>query len=416
MNTRTQCLGITIKGIQCKRTIRNGQYCTIHANQAHEHYNPRCSVIRTNHRMNETKEETKEDTTEETEEEMKEETKEVVCKCCCSPVDVSVASYMSCSNRRKQHTVCEDCVQGHVQSNLNQGVATCKCMFDPSEKCGGIYSRTKLLSMLPPETVERFEDALQVCEVSAMSKQIDNFHICPHCSKFGVIVNEKYDKTLQCQHPACGKSWCAKCRQEHAPNKSCLKYTRAFTPESVAAFVSFQISNAILHKCPRCFTSFVKEDEGTNGAGCNAMNCPKCRVHSCYLCNAVLPSHDYYRHFKGNSSPASDRRCVLYNAYGTDAGNKQYHQTRIVNACMAMLLENIDNVQVLREMVYQCIRVHKVLTMKQLPRNIQAICTQQPPPPPQQPRVPFHIRMVEHAVQVHKRVFSMFTRAFQTTH
>lgn len=410
MNARTQCFGVTMKGARCKRQLRNGQYCTSHIHQAQE-VQPHSRVRRTLRRrlhMNDTEEtkeeETKEDETKEEEEE--EANGELECKCCCSVIDISAANFISCNRRRKQHAVCEDCVKGHIQSNLNQGVATCRCMFDPSEKCGGVYLRSELFSMLPPETVERFEDALQVCEVAEISKQNDNFHICPHCSKYGVIVTNEYDSLLTCQHPACGKSWCVKCRQEHAVGKSCLKFTRAFTPESIASFISFQMSNAVLHKCPRCFTSFMKEDEGSNGDGCNAMTCPKCHTHSCYLCNAKLPNQDYYRHFKGASAPASDRRCLLFNAYGLNAGNKKHHEMRIAKACIRMLLENTDNIQVLKEMVKQCVDTHKVLTVNQLPREIKVkLNNQQNDQAQNQPQVPL--------VTFYRRAMSMIASAFQ---
>jgi len=286
-----------------------------------------------------------------------------VCKCCFE--EITINREVKCSSN-SEHVFCGDCVDGYVKSNLTKGIATYCCMFHSSDNCGGTYKAERVLDSISDViTRNQFIETHLIYSTAQLASVLDNFCICPHCKKYGVIRNTD-DIILQCEYNACRRRWCIKCNGEHDINhqtNSCLK---AVNEDNYKTFIDNLITNSILHKCPSCFTAFVKDD----GDGCNCMTCPKCNTHSCYVCYEKLPKDDYYRHFGSG-------RCPLFNVSEQQSnnentrtiGNRQFHEDKIISACRNLVAENLDRHELCQKMSDYIVNVHKINIHPQNPNS-----------------------------------------------
>ena len=251
---------------------------------------------------------------------------------CCFDEEVKNEDLIRCSNATasNKHLVCKMCLENYVKSMLETATATLACMFHTADSaidnCNGCYTETDFKNVLDEDKFKIFTDCREMQEVSKMAGIIDNFQICPNCSKFGCAVEVPKGVShiyVKCQN--CAVSWCSDCRRNAHGDKHC--YNLIFKPdETLRDKVSYidkminEISTSKLtHSCVACGTKFYKEE------GCNHMTCPKCKTHSCYLCNAKLPPADVYKHF-GNPGG-----CTLHNERHKNgkSGNVVYNNTRI---------------------------------------------------------------------------------------
>ncbi|KAG9253199.1 uncharacterized protein F5Z01DRAFT_658132 [Emericellopsis atlantica] len=123
-----------------------------------------------------------------------------------------------------------------------------------------------------------------------------------------------------CQSPECGRPSCLTCgkswKDVHVCNESSLVALRTQ--------VETAMSLAIKRVCPKCNTSFVKND------GCNKLTCP-CGYKMCYVCRADL-SEEGYRHFCDHFRPDGDPRpceeCDRCNLWESEDTNKILRQAR----------------------------------------------------------------------------------------
>ncbi|KAK3994902.1 putative E3 ubiquitin-protein ligase ARI4 [Cladorrhinum sp. PSN332] len=122
-----------------------------------------------------------------------------------------------------------------------------------------------------------------------------------------------------CQNPACAKQSCLACtkawKDPHVCNESALVSLRTQIEQAM--------SMAIKRVCPKCNTSFVKNQ------GCNKLTCP-CGYKMCYVCRKDIGARDGpdagYRHFCEHFRPGGDGRskcaectkCSLWEAEDTD--------------------------------------------------------------------------------------------------
>ncbi|KAK4226177.1 putative E3 ubiquitin-protein ligase ARI4 [Podospora fimiseda] len=122
-----------------------------------------------------------------------------------------------------------------------------------------------------------------------------------------------------CQNPKCSKQSCLSCQKAwkdpHVCNESALISLRTQIEQAM--------SMAIKRVCPKCNTSFVKNE------GCNKLTCV-CGYKMCYVCRKDISATDGpdagYRHFCDHFRPGGDARskcanctrCNLWEAEDTD--------------------------------------------------------------------------------------------------
>jgi hypothetical protein len=213
-----------------------------------------------------------------------------------------------------------------------------------AEKCYGRYHDSDLKQILTEQQYAKYVELSHIEVTVGMTKILDNYHMCPFCSKYGIIIDNldnipQKDAWVQCG--TCLKKWCMKCRLEaHVPDP-CGKITTS-NRDAIRKIIEQAIDESSIHKCPKCNIKYNKED------GCNLMYCSTCCTYSCYICNAIIVPKDgkNYRHFKGSGSADASAVCPLYNTDDsiTDEnvrkGNKQYDDKRIIKAIEDLFLRN----------------------------------------------------------------------------
>lgn len=107
------------------------------------------------------------------------------------------------------------------------------------------------------------------------------------------------------------------------------------------------IDDAVIHKCPQCFTKYNKED------GCNLMTCPTCHSYSCYLCGILIRPRGgiKYWHFKGSGSADANATYPLYNNDNDEEesirqGNIRFNQQKVSKALTDLLSINRDDPEI----------------------------------------------------------------------
>jgi TRIAD3 protein (E3 ubiquitin-protein ligase RNF216) len=226
-----------------------------------------------------------------------------------------------------------------------------KCLY---ENCEGVYKNCDMIKALPQDVLKEYEENISVIEIKYLASILDNYHICPFCSKFGIVIDNlpnhqnQHIYSVKCENIECGKKWCIKCRCEDHGNNPCGKIT-VVDKEKIKHLIDETIDSALIHQCPKCFTKYSKED------GCNMMTCPTCQSYSCYICNLLIVPRGIvkYWHFKGSGSGDPDAVCPLYNyddkQFDSKNGNKKLNEERILKSVKNLLEVNKDNPDVIAE-------------------------------------------------------------------
>lgn len=251
------------------------------------------------------------------------------CKCCLSLFDSEEIITCSKSSKDDLHTFCKQCVSDYINNGMVNGEAknACMCRLD-SGKCSGTISAQHILKCTNKETYDKFEEMFEIQEIKKFHKILNNYQICPHCFKYGTIANKDIKK---CKKTNCNKKWCTKCKKSYSSGHICKRIEDAKNIDAIRILVEETINYALMHKCPKCSSMYVKED----GRGCNHMTCSLCKASSCYLCGSLMSSH------VGSS-------CRQYNNTGhltEDQGNWLYNRKKIINECEDLLRANNKDVQ-----------------------------------------------------------------------
>ena len=240
------------------------------------------------------------------------------CRCCYTD-DIANSDLVKCSkvSSENQHLVCSDCITGSIKSNISEGVGTFACIFDNSEKCGGVYDTEILKTVLDADTMSKLAELVEVKEASAKALKLDNYQLCPFCSRFGCVLIAP--AIGECEK--CGKHWCATCRREDHGSRHCYELEFKLGTsirqwcDDIDRMIHEIMTNQTAHRCPKCKSTFIKEE------GCNKITCNKCHAYSCYVCGDLIPKEVSYQHF-GESKGL----CPLYPAKGS---NIQYTRNQI---------------------------------------------------------------------------------------
>lgn len=209
-----------------------------------------------------------------------------------------------------EHVHCKECLSSHVSTKIREGeVTSIDC---PSSGCTSIINTTVIRSLVPPLLFERFDSLLLQRTLDGMN---DVFY-CPRPSCQCVTLKEEDSNMSLC--PKCRFAFCVLCKRAWHGVSPCkllpgdLRELRA-TWETLdnegrhamerqygktkleQAFQELDSSiwlEGNAKQCPNCDSKIEKTD------GCNKMTCTQCRSHFCWLCDAKLPQHDPYGHFR----------------------------------------------------------------------------------------------------------------------
>jgi TRIAD3 protein (E3 ubiquitin-protein ligase RNF216) len=276
-------------------------------------------------------------------------------------------------SKEDKHMMCKDCTTQYI-SNLINDKKKITCVLN--DKCDAEYSTVVLEKILDAKLLSRYKEYKSVDEATKLATMLDNYHICPFCSKYGVIIeNVPYEhanniKTIQCQNPDCVHIWCIKCRKGYHGTEPCNKIYHA-DADKIKRIIDELIDEQIIHKCPKCYTKYNKED------GCNLMTCPSCHAYSCYLCNQIIiPENGFkYHHFHRKGAT-----CPLYNTTEeinpntVKKGNIGYNNKKVIDAFKKLIELNADNPQINLLIVKEIVsRGYKGFTVPKIPKPLKKV-------------------------------------------
>lgn len=239
------------------------------------------------------------------------------------------------------HIYCKTCLNTYFEINTREGKSTLACPSDSSEACNGSLSIINIKKLISNEIFIKLEDTIEHTTVINLSKTLDNYYICPFCQRYGCIVDNDSINNIKCEK--CEREWCKKCKQDSHESAECGRITGKFDKDLISNIVEECITNALLHKCPVCPSTYTKTE------GCNLMTCGKCGTYSCYLCGIkITPKNGRkYWHFKGSGSAEASAVCNLYNGNNEskydEKGNTEYNNNRIKNSCLKLYNVNDDD-------------------------------------------------------------------------
>ncbi|KAJ8118241.1 hypothetical protein OPT61_g745 [Boeremia exigua] len=202
------------------------------------------------------------------------------CQCCFTESPLN--RMISCSGK-DMHLFCTDCPKQYIETEMGQ--SKCRPVCFASTECQGTFSRAQLQQILDNKTFERLEHMQQQQDIAAAG--LDFLSECPFCDFKAELPPVEIDKEFRCQNVNCGKTSCRLCNKETHIPLSC-KEAKKDGQISLRHVVEEAMSAALIRKCNKCQTPFIKE------LGCNKMSCTKCGNKQCYLCSKNVES---YRHF-----------------------------------------------------------------------------------------------------------------------
>ena len=267
------------------------------------------------------------------------------CNCCGDSFDKLLL--VSCHNN-PSHILCHECFIRHIDLQIESTNASLDCVFHPNDKCNGLYDLQKIKFVIKSD--DKFEKYIKYVEQSELHKIsgiVSNFQCCPHCSKFGLEIDDQVNKLkIICQN--CSNYWCNLCRKEYHEIENCYYLTQSPNTKIID---NLHIINNIIAEiitkskmnCPHCKTKYIKED------GCNLITCSKCKCYSCYICNEKIFDNDkgnHYYHFIGHPLYNGKSSCELYtDVIRTDKLRKPYLDIQILNELTIFLESNKDNIE-----------------------------------------------------------------------
>ena len=279
------------------------------------------------------------------------------CKVCCDNV-TNNAELIRCNKATStnEHFVCKECVSRHIDSLISDGISSYGCMFNKSDKCGGEYINKDIINVINnPEKQERYDELINISEITKMASICDDYVICPLCCKWGCIFETPigFQGNFYIPCGKCSERWCNLCKRKSHSDRSCYKLefnedeTMDKRIEIIDHMIQELVTKALTHCCSTCGCSYIKEE------GCNLMVCPKCESMSCYLCTMKLyyKNNTKYWHFAGHELSDPDSQCVLWNNIAGDGkvnqGNLEFNEKSVSRSLLNFINENIIHTAIL---------------------------------------------------------------------
>ncbi|CAL3962936.1 unnamed protein product [Diplocarpon coronariae] len=218
------------------------------------------------------------------------------CECCCC--DYPLNRMVHCDGDI-MHWFCRGCAKQNAEVEVGKSKYELWCMS--TVPCAAGFTadqRTHFLDAKMTAALERIEQ-----ESILRAAGIANLASCPFCPFAAEYPPIEDNSEFTCQAPDCERVSCRRCRLDSHTPKSCAEYAKD-NGLSVRRQVEEAMSAAMIRKCNKCDTPFVKEE------GCNKMTCTSngCRNIQCYVCHKSCD----YSHFNDQNRGGKVGNCPLF--------------------------------------------------------------------------------------------------------
>ncbi|KAM3080538.1 hypothetical protein ACMFMG_005482 [Clarireedia jacksonii] len=214
------------------------------------------------------------------------------CGCCFS--DYPLNRMVHCNSEKVLHWFCRRCASQMASTAIGNSKYHLQCMS--TEGCEAGFSISQRNQFLD----EKLIAALERNETEAVLRTagIENLASCPFCPYAAEYPPIAFNREFHCQAPNCEKVSCRLCKLESHLPKTCEEHKKDIGL-SARHQVEEAMSAALIRKCNKCGTPFVKE------AGCNKMECVAagCGNIQCYVCSVSCKNYDHFNEVgKGGKS------------------------------------------------------------------------------------------------------------------
>lgn len=236
------------------------------------------------------------------------------CGCCFG--DFPLNRMVHCDSETL-HFFCKGCAKQTADTEIGNSKYELHCMS--MDGCSGGFSMdqryvlTYTLHYLTKQTDKRRNIFLDETTIIALERNeqeavlrmagIENLASCPFCPYAAEYPPVEIDREFRCQAPDCEKTSCRLCKLESHIPKSCEEHKKALGL-SVRRQIEEAMSEALIRKCNKCGTPFVKDE------GCNKMTCTRngCYNIQCYVCSKSCQ----YDHFDDTRRGGKSGNCPLF--------------------------------------------------------------------------------------------------------
>lgn len=219
------------------------------------------------------------------------------CGCCFSEYPQN--RMVHCDNQSTLHWFCRGCARQTAENEIGNSKYKIGCMS--MDGCTAGFS----VSMKSQFLDEKALVALDRNEQEEMLRMagIENLASCPFCPFAAEYPPVEEDRLFRCQAPDCEKVSCRLCKLESHIPKTCEESAKD-NGLSVRRQIEEAMSAAVIRKCNKCGTPFVKDE------GCNKMTCTRsgCNNVQCYVCSKSCS----YDHFNDRTRGGKPGNCPLF--------------------------------------------------------------------------------------------------------
>jgi TRIAD3 protein (E3 ubiquitin-protein ligase RNF216) len=177
------------------------------------------------------------------------------CGCCFG--DYPLNRMVHCDND-EMHWFCRGCAKRNAETEIGNSKYELNCMS--MDGCESGFSHEQRSQFLDENTIVALERNEQ--EAVLRLAGIENLASCPFCPFAAEYPLVEVDREFRCQAPDCEKISCRLCKLESHIPKSCEENAKD-NGLSVRRQIEEAMSAAMIRKCNKCGTPFVKEE------GCN---------------------------------------------------------------------------------------------------------------------------------------------------
>lgn len=233
----------------------------------------------------------------EEENERKAEAEGTMNECGCCFIDYPLNRMIHCDSADEMHFFCRTCAKKNADTEIGNGKFELKCMSMDGCAAGfDVAQRTQFLDDTTTIALERIHQ-----ESNLRNAGIENLASCPFCPYAAEYPPVEVNREFVCQRSECEKVSCRLCNQlTHIP-KSCEEHAKE-NGLSIRRQIEEAMSEALIRKCNKCDTKFIKEE------GCNKMTCSKCKNVQCYICSKSCS----YDHFNDTTRGGKVGNCPLF--------------------------------------------------------------------------------------------------------